>query len=200
MVRATGVILAGGASTRMGRDKALVTVGGRAMFAWVRDRLMEVCDTVVVAGRSAGLGGMPGLSDPVEERRGPLAGLAAALEWAEQGHVLLVATDQPWVRTATLRALADRAQDLAVVPVDPDGARQTTCAVYPTSMLPVALDELYAGGSIQSTLDRSAFVPVHPDEWRSWGEDGRSWYSADSPEAVEEGLARFGPPEDHPPM
>jgi molybdenum cofactor guanylyltransferase len=194
MVRATGVILAGGASTRMGADKAGVEVAGRTMFQWVRDRLLHVCDAVVVAGRPEGLSGVPGLADPSPDRLGPLAGLAAALEWVDRGHVLLVATDQPWIREETLRALIDRAQDLAVVPVDHDGIRQTTCALYPTSMLPVALDEMYAGGSIQSTLDRTAFVPVNPDEWRSWGEDGRSWFSADTVEAVADGMSRFGDP------
>ena len=194
MVRATGVILAGGASRRMGSDKALVTVAGRPMFHWVRDRMSEVCETVVVAGRPEGLAGVDGLADPSGERLGPLAGLAAALERAEPGHVLVTATDQPWVRPATLRALLERAGELAVVPVAHDGARQTTCAVYPTTMLPVALDELYSGGSIQSTLDRTAFVPVSPDEWQTWGEDGRSWFSADTPDEIAAGLSRFGPP------
>jgi hypothetical protein len=58
----------------------------------------------------------------------------------------------------------------------------------------VATEELAGGGSIQSALDRAAFDPVVEDVWRSWGEDGRSWFSADTPEAIDEGLRRFGPP------
>lgn len=178
----------------MGVDKALVEVGGRPMSAWVIDALAQACDKVIVAGRPEGLGGATGIADTMSGRRGPLAGLVAALE-AGSAPVLLVATDQPWVRSATLHRLADLAGELPVVPVSHDGSRQTTCAVYPPGILSVALDELLAGGSIQSVLDRTAFVPVEEETWRSWGEDGRSWFSADNEEALAEGAARFGPPE-----
>lgn len=194
MVRPIGVLLAGGASTRMGTDKADVEVAGRPMAAWVLDALRSVCDRVVVAGRPDGLLGIAGLSDPVPERRGPLAGLVAALEHGGAAPVLLVATDQPWVRAETLRHLSERLGDLPLVPTDRGGARQTTCALYPASILPVALDELLAGGSIQSVLDRTAFDPVDEDLWRSWGEDGRSWFSVDTAAMIEQGLESFGPP------
>ena len=61
-------------------------------------------------------------------------------------------------------------------------------------------DELEGGGSIQSRLDRVSFDPVVTQEWEGWGEDGRSWFSADSSDDIELGLARFGQPGDHPPM
>lgn len=178
----------------MGADKASVEVAGRQMSAWVIEALEEVCDTVIVAGRAEGLGPIRGLADPVPERLGPLSGLVAALESSGSAPILLVATDQPWVRRETLMGICSALDELPVVPIDEDGARQTTCAVYPPGVLPVALDELLAGGSIQSVLDRTAFDPVEEDTWRAWGEDGRSWYSVDTPEALAEGLARFGPP------
>ena len=194
MVRPFGVILAGGASSRMGRDKALVEVAGSSMIEWVAQALGAVCSGLVVAGRPDGVGPLPGIGDPVSERRGPLSGLASSLEYAEQGDVLVVAVDQPWVRPTTLQGLAEMASVLPVIPLDRDGVRQTTCARYPTSMLSVALDELYSGGSIQSAIDRTAFTPVTPETWEPWGEDGRSWFSVDTDEALAAGLERFGPP------
>jgi molybdopterin-guanine dinucleotide biosynthesis protein A len=193
MVRPIGVLLAGGASSRMGTDKALVELAGQPMSTWVLQALSTVCDHVVVAGRPDGLGGVRGIADTMTGRRGPLAGLVAVLE-TESAPVLVVATDQPWVRVETLGHLVYLAGDLPVVPVAHDGTRQTTCAVYPPGILSVALDELLAGGSIQSVLDRTAFDPVDEDTWRSWGEDGRSWFSADSAAAVVLGLERYGPP------
>ena len=86
-----------------------------------------------------------------------------------------------------------RSGRLPVVPVD-DGVRQTTCAVYPSDALDGIRDELEGGGSIQSLLDRTSFRPVIETEWRSWDEDGRSWFSADSTNDLEDGLTRFGPP------
>jgi len=177
----------------MGTDKADVAVAGKAMADWVLAALGRVCDRVVVAGRVEGIGPVEGIPDPFEDRRGPLAGLVAALE-REAAPVLVVATDQPWARTATLERLAEMVDDLPVVPIGRDGSRQTTCAVYPPGILSVALDELLAGSSIQAVLDRTAFTPVHPDTWLAWGEDGRSWYSADTPDAIEHGLKVYGPP------
>lgn len=190
----TGLVLAGGASRRMGRDKALVEVAGRPMVRIVADALDEVCDRVLVCGRSEPVAGLAAVADPPgPPYRGPLAGLAAGLEEAGTGMVAAVAVDQPWVRPQTLRRLLELADELAVLPLE-GGVRQTTCAVFPASLAETAAEELAASGSIQSLLDRAAFDPVVEEQWRGWGEDGRSWFSADTPEAIEVGLQRFGPP------
>lgn len=178
----------------MGSDKTTVEVAGRPMSAWVIDALRPVCDRVVAAGRPEGVDGIPGLADPVPDRRGPLSGLVAALEAAGSAPVMLVATDQPWVRTRTLHELAAITNDLPIVPISADGVRQTTCALYPPGILSVALDELLAGGSIQSVLDRTAFDPIDEETWRGWDEDGRSWYSVDTLDALEAGVRRYGTP------
>src|SRR5690606_21018946 len=103
------------------------------------------------------------------------------------------AVDQPWVRSVTVQRLLALESSLPVVPVH-DGIRQTTCAVYPGESLQAAKEELEGGGSIQSLLDRISFHPVVESEWRGWGEDGRSWFSADSVTDISEGVRRFGPP------
>ncbi len=201
MVRDTGIvgaILAGGASTRMGRDKALVPVAGRPMVEWVAEALAPVCAEVIVVGRAEPVAGLRAVPDPGLPHRGPLSGLVAAFQASGGRPVLLVATDQPWVRTTTLRHLAERVGDLAAVPVV-DGVRQTTCAAYPAALSHLAADELDGDGSIQTVLDVAAFDPVTDREWRAWGEDGRSFFGADDPEAIEEGLRRWGPP-GQPPM
>jgi molybdopterin-guanine dinucleotide biosynthesis protein A len=112
---------------------------------------------------------------------------------AEGKPVLVVAVDQPWLRPVTAECLARSDPDQAVVPVD-GGVRQTTCAFYPAGLSRLAASELEGGGSIQSLLDMSGFRPVVEEEWRGWGEDGRSWFSIDEPANIEEGLSRFGPP------
>lgn len=176
-----GVVLAGGKSRRMGREKALVEVAGRPMVEWVMAALEEVCERVVVSGQ---VGDRPGLADPPGPG-GPLAGLRAGLSLG--GDLLLVAVDQPWVRAATLRCLADG--EGTAVPVE-GGVRQVTCARYSASLAGAA----HGAGSIQELLDRVSFRAILEDDWRSWGEDGRSWFSVDDEDALEEGLARFGPP------
>ncbi|GIU91506.1 MAG: molybdenum cofactor guanylyltransferase [Acidimicrobiia bacterium] len=184
-----GVVLAGGRSRRMGRDKAWVEVGGRPMLHVVAGVLAEVADRVMVAGRE--VAGFESVPDPVQGA-GPLAGLVGVMR-ATRSAVLLVGVDQPWVRAETLAGLAASGRDLPVVPVV-EGVRQTTCAFYPREVAPAAAEELDAGGSLQSLLDRVAFVPVLEETWRLWGEDGRSWFSVDRPEDLDRGLELYGPP------
>jgi molybdopterin-guanine dinucleotide biosynthesis protein A len=193
-MNALGVILAGGGAARMGRDKALVQVSGRPMIEWMATALNSVTDHLVVLGRSGTIAGIECVPDDHPARRGPLAGLATALRIADGAPVVLVAVDQPWIRRETLRQLLDRAGPLhAVVPID-QGARQVTCGIYPGAWAERAAAEDVADGSIQSLLDEMLLRPIEEAEWQSWGEDGRSWFSVDKDDDLEEGLARFGLP------
>jgi molybdopterin-guanine dinucleotide biosynthesis protein A len=151
------------------------------MIEWVTKALAEVSDRVVVAGRPEGWAGHEGLIDP-PGLSGPLAGLVAALELGSD--LLLVAVDQPWVRVETLRALSG--MEGTVVPID-GGVRQVTCARYSAGIT-------VAAKSLQGIFDQIPHRSVEEHEWRTWGEDGRSWFSADDERAIAEGLGRFGAP------
>jgi molybdopterin-guanine dinucleotide biosynthesis protein A len=166
----------------MGRDKADVVVGGRRMLDLVATALSTIADHVVLLGPDRE--GWECWPDSVHAQ-GPLAGITTALSRTVTDRVALVAVDHPFVRSDLLRRLVAIRSDLPVVPVDETGVRQVTCAVYPKSIGEAAVEEAVAGGSIQTLLDRVSFRPVAPNEWRSWGEDGRSWFSVDSPEALE---------------
>lgn len=180
-----GVILAGGESRRMGENKAEIDLAGRPMSGWVERALASVCEAVVVSGRDS-------LPDPEGVRRGPLGGLVAALRRYPDKVIALVAVDQPWVQPETIRRLGESVGDLSAVPVE-GGVRQTTCAVYASNVSELAESELAGGGSLQSLLDLTSFTPVV--DWHDWGEDGRSWFSVDSPSDLAEGLERYGPPD-----
>lgn len=193
MLRTIGVILAGGRSSRMGTDKAEVVLAGRTMLDHVYQALSQITEEVVVAGREEARDGITAIPDRGVAHQGPLAGLASARAAHPKAVLVVVAVDQPWVRAETLGELVSLASGLPVLPVE-DGIRQTTCAVYPAAVLDGIDEELAAGGSIQSLLDRVSFLPVTDDEWSGWGEDGRSWYSADTMAAIEVGLDRYGPP------
>ena len=104
--RVTGVILAGGRSSRMGMtDKALLPLAGKPLLAHVIARLApQVADIVVSANgdlsRFAPFG-LPIVADSVAGYPGPLAGVLAGLEWAAVnrpaiGSVVTVPTDTPF--------------------------------------------------------------------------------------------------------
>ncbi len=77
-------ILAGGESKRFGADKALAQLAGRPMLAHVA-RALGGAGALAVVGASEGaeLLGAADLRDPPNAVRGPLAGVLAALEWAQ---------------------------------------------------------------------------------------------------------------------
>lgn len=178
----------------MGEDKALVPIAGAPMINWVAAALAGACDGFVVAGREPGWLGFDAVRDRSEAHQGPLAALCSiALAYPDR-QLLLVAVDQPWLLPATVGRLASKADlGVAVIPVE-NGQRQTLCAIYPEGLGDLANDELGAGGSIQSLLDRISFEPVIASEWSSWGEDGRSWFSCDTADAIEIGITAFGTP------
>lgn len=174
----------------MGRDKADVLVSGKSMLELVGSALAKVSDQVILLGPDRE--GWECWPDSVHVH-GPLAGIATALSRTHRSHVLLLAVDQPFVRAATLEGLISLATDIPVVPVDPSGVPQVTCALYPRAIADEAINEAESGGSVQSLLDRVSFRPVTQVEWASWGEDGRSWFSVDDAGALEEGVSRFPP-------
>jgi molybdopterin-guanine dinucleotide biosynthesis protein A len=174
-----GVLLTGGASRRMGRDKALLVVDGRTLAERGAQLLSEVAAPVVEVG--PGHSGLPAVrEDP--PGTGPLAALCAgAAELRRLGHdgaVLLLAVDMPFVTTALLRLLAGRPGAATAVPRDGGGRPQPLCARYGAGALAVA-DRLVAAGerSLRALLtavsaeigwvDRAEWAPVAgPDPFR----------------------------------
>ncbi len=172
----------------MGMDKAHVVIEGVTMLDRVAEALSRATDRVVVLG-----GDHEGYESWPDSKpgTGPLAGLVTVLSRMTEDRALLVAVDNVFVDAATLHHLASIESDLPVVPVDEAGVRQVTCAVYPQQIAALAAEEAEGGGSIQTLLDRVSFLPVTPDVWSDWGEDGRSWFSVDTAADIAAGLARF---------
>ncbi|MDF1597379.1 MAG: molybdenum cofactor guanylyltransferase [Acidimicrobiia bacterium] len=182
-----GVILAGGASTRMGVDKALVVLRGEPLVTHAARALEAVCGEVVVVGREGTLAGIECVPDDRLGPLGPAAGVATALRVSEGRPVLVVAVDQPFLRVETLAGLAR--QDRTTVPHDE--VLQITCALYTPDVFDAVSRAVADGVPLWKAVKAGALIIDEP-EWRSWGEDGRSWFSVDTPAALAEGLVRFG--------
>lgn len=138
-----GVVLAGGSSRRMGRDKTLLAAGGESLPARAARRLAAVCAEVAVADRGRGL--LPGLpSLPDGPGRGPAAGILGAAEVYPGRRLLVLACDLPRVPEALLAALAQSQEPDWVVPRWDEGV-EPLCALYGPAAL-AALDRRVARG------------------------------------------------------
>lgn len=127
-------VLAGGRSSRMGRDKALLPFQGRALVEHVASQARGVTDNITLVGetsRYANLG-YPVIED-IFPGRGPLSGLHAALTSTDFEWNLILACDMPQVTAeflVQLMARAEAGQASAVIPVGPDAVPQPLCAAY----------------------------------------------------------------------
>ena len=128
----TGVVLAGGQSTRMGRDKALIQIGGRSLLDRALDRLEPLVDEVLVIGDPAKYGSVgPFVVADEWPGKGPLGGIATAMRYASNDRLLVTACDMPGLTPELLillKHLLDRNTD-AVVPRH-DGHSEPLVAAY----------------------------------------------------------------------
>src|SRR5580692_8319484 len=137
----SGFVLAGGGSSRMGRDKAMLPYGGTTLVEHLARAVQD-------AARSVALIGDPGrysnLGYPVYPDKfsgcGPLGGIYTALSVSSTDWNLIVACDMPAVTVDVLKVLLANAQESTgdcVVATGPTREPEPLCAVYHRRCLPV---------------------------------------------------------------
>lgn len=164
-----GAVLCGGASRRMGTDKALVTLGGRTLLERSLAVLGAVAPRVLVACGGEDRYPDCGLERVLDARPGggPLAGLEAVLAAAGSGRVALAAVDMPRLSAEVLTALAERADehDLDVCALETEHGLEPLCAVVHTRCLPAVRAALDAGERRMIAFHPAVSVgTVHVDE------------------------------------
>jgi molybdopterin-guanine dinucleotide biosynthesis protein A len=165
--RPAALLLTGGASRRLGRDKAAILVGGVPLARRTAALLVEVAEPVIEVGP-----GYTGLAQvrEVPAGAGPLAAMAAGWTALAAGGrpraVLVVATDLPQLTGGLLALLASHPGVGCVVPVDRSGRPQTLCARYPAAALARSVRLVAAGRrAVRTLLDGEEVSWLPPDVW-----------------------------------
>jgi molybdopterin-guanine dinucleotide biosynthesis protein A len=164
-----GLVLAGGRSARMRRDKGLLAYHCMPQVLWVRGLLSDFCEDVYVSINPEQCAiqpydDLPTLVDQ-EADRGPAAGLLSAWEALPGSAWLVVAVDLPFVDTDTLAALvAGRAPDvLATAFRHPDGVFEPVCTLWEPAARPGLSDCLASGdGSLRRVLEEGPTKELAP--------------------------------------
>jgi molybdopterin-guanine dinucleotide biosynthesis protein A len=170
---ASAVVLAGGGSRRMGRDKALLPVAGKPLIETIVLRLRERFDDILIsAGRAddyrfLGLEIVPDAAPG----QGPLRGVASALPRIKHDLAFVTACDIPGIDLEFVERLIDLAEgrDL-VLPFRPPDLYEPLFAVYRRSVAGPAEDVLAAGRrSLLDLLDKVRVRRVEIPEGLSLG-------------------------------
>jgi molybdopterin-guanine dinucleotide biosynthesis protein A len=153
-VAVAGIILAGGQSSRMGKNKALLPLPGNEQLTFVEHlahMLTASCSEVLLVVRDQAAASA---YDVLQDVRivldkipgyGPLMGLYSGLSAIHTSHALVLAVDMPFVQPAMLTfLLSPPLTDTMLVPVVND-VPQVLCAVYPRSILPIIEERLGQG-------------------------------------------------------
>lgn len=147
LLAVTGIVLAGGASRRMGRNKAFLELHGRPLIEIVIGQMAQVCAEVLVVVADA----QPylHLGVPVVEDRfrgvGVLGGLHAGLAAANHELTLAVGCDMPFLQPRLLRAFVGWAEGYDVVVLRQGDQVEPLHGVYRRSCLGPLEEAVRAG-------------------------------------------------------
>lgn len=190
---ASGVLLAGGRSRRMGRDKLPLMVGDRPILRRAYDALAACCDEVIpVIHGSQAPPGLPEGVHPVRDLRsggdeglGPLAGIEAGLRHARHRRVFVAAGDMPFLPEDLIRKMLARLAGGALAVVPRNGDRwEPLCAAYDREALVYAGRALDEG--VRSLHDFLRSLPrieeIGEGELRRFGDPETLLMNVNSPE------------------
>jgi molybdenum cofactor guanylyltransferase len=191
-----GFILAGGESSRMGREKALLEIGGMPLILRTARLVESVAGSATVVGESPAIRAL-GLDTVADDwpGAGPLGGIATALRTSRAGWSLVVACDLPYLTRAWLEylvscALASDAD--AVIAMNLGGA-EPLCAAYRETAEPAIRSAVALGNrKVRSMLENLRGEVIEPAEWKRFDSDGYLFKNMNSPEDYEEARARLG--------
>ena len=166
------VILAGGKSSRMGSNKALLDFGGRPLIQVIADRIRSITDQILISSNDPSR--YEFLNFPVIPDRyrghGPLAGLHAAMLWNTCALYIILACDLPNLQAPFLRRLTSLVKGYdAAIPRTRDGLAHPLCAVYRRTCLPAVESSLLRGANKMIEILQQSSLSirwVEPEEGR----------------------------------
>lgn len=189
----TGIVLAGGRSTRLQRNKALVEMGGATLVERQIRRLEGICREVILVVNDAEPYRHLGVRVVLDRYRGkgPLAGIHAGLEASGDAYNFVLACDMPFFSPELalyLRALAPGYQ--VVVPC-PGGLYEPLHAIYAIDCLPAIEATLVQEGvpRIVAFYPRVKVYQVADEELAPFGSPQHLFFNLNTPQDLQRALA-----------
>lgn len=164
----TGIVLAGGRSSRFGSNKALAMTGGESFLNKSLAVLKPFCSKIRISGNYAEYEeyGYPVVKDIIPGL-GPMGGIYTALKQAETPYIIFLTCDMPGITALLLKQLVtgDCQEDITIWQQE-DGILQLFPSLYNSSVLPVVERHIFNRQlSIRSLFDEVTIhkIPVRKD-------------------------------------
>jgi molybdopterin-guanine dinucleotide biosynthesis protein A len=193
-------VLAGGRSSRMGRDKAFLQLHGRTLLDHALQTARSVATNVSVVGQREKFGSYGEVVQDTFRERGPLGGIHAALRASKTDLNLILAVDTPFVGSAVLEYLINVAETSGKLVAVPRvaGHLQTLCAVYRREFAEIAEKSLNAGKNrIDPLFTPDVAQVISEEEMQALAFDPAMFDNLNTPEEYERALARLADQSPH---
>ena len=180
----SGIVLAGGQSQRMGRNKALMSLDGKILISRVLETMARICDDLIIcANDPRSYAHLPArVVRDVIPHRGALGGIHAGLKAMRHEKALVVACDMPFLSLSLLRFMMVAASDQDVVVPHIDGNFEPLHAIYGVNCIS-PIERLIADGPrrIVALYDCVRVRVVNENQVRLFGA-GNSFFNINTPQ------------------
>jgi len=139
----TGIILAGGKSSRMGEDKGLMMLSGKPMVSYVIDTVRSITNDIIIVTSSDKYidNGCTIVKDLYEEK-GPLAGIYTGLVNSKSHSNIVLSCDTPFVSAQLLNYLLKQQNGFDVIVAAHRGNSEQLVGIYTKDCLPIFKDQI----------------------------------------------------------
>jgi molybdenum cofactor guanylyltransferase len=188
-----GFVLAGGRSSRMGRDKAFLELQGRTLLERALTIARSISENVRIVGQREKLGVYGPVIEDVYPGQGPLAGIHAALTASQSELNFMIALDTPFLDAGFARYLVEQARLSGATVTVPRvaGQVQPLCAVYRREFAAVAENALrQERNNIVPLFARVETREIDDAELRKLAYDPRMFDNLNTPEEWDQACKR----------
>lgn len=142
-MKITAIILAGGKSSRMGEDKGLMLLNGKAMIQHIIDTVKTLVDDVIIVSNQKGYNkfGYAVYHDSIKNA-GPLAGLYEGLTHTKTKKNIVLSCDVPFVNNKVIKTLIENCENTDVVICENENKTHQLIGVYDKSCANFFKEEL----------------------------------------------------------
>jgi len=190
----TGFVLAGGKSSRMGTDKALLSLNGVSLLQQTKAILERVCEKAFILGSRQLYSAYGECCEDIYANCGPLSGIHAALLNSSTPYSLVTAVDTPFISADFFRYMIDRAIEASAIVTAPriGGVVQPACAVFSRDFLPIAEAALKSGNyKVEPTFPPERTLLISEAELAPFAKAAEMFENLNTPEDFERARKRF---------